>query len=260
MGTGRGAGSHEVGTFNIHDTSSTKSEWDEVVWELPRCGRPTTTRSRASTSRSTCRTTSCRSPTGVASADVGRVRQPADVREGGHARHRRARLQLHHHPRDEADDRRVQAGHRRVRRPVGELHQRQRDDHQRGALLRGRQQGARARRDPDRGYLFSLVHLYHDTFPKPDGRRCGPSRRSSSTAKASSVSSRWAGCCAVRPTKCSSSCSLRADRRRPGQLRFPGHLSHDDALECIEPFGKYVIPEFDKDPVHSTTRYRDSAF
>src|SRR5262245_10739222 len=36
FGTGRGAGSHEVGTFNIHDTSSTKAEWDEVIYELPR--------------------------------------------------------------------------------------------------------------------------------------------------------------------------------------------------------------------------------
>ena len=36
FGTGRGAGSHEVGTFNIHDTSSTKAEWDEVIAELPK--------------------------------------------------------------------------------------------------------------------------------------------------------------------------------------------------------------------------------
>ena len=35
-GTGRGAGSHEVATFNIDDTSSTRSEWDEVVRQIPR--------------------------------------------------------------------------------------------------------------------------------------------------------------------------------------------------------------------------------
>src|SRR6476620_7119985 len=34
FGTGRGAGSHEVATFNIHDTASTKAEWDEVVGEF----------------------------------------------------------------------------------------------------------------------------------------------------------------------------------------------------------------------------------
>ena len=40
---------------------------------------------------------------------------------------------------------------------------------------------------------------------------------------------------------------------------FPATSSHEDALECIETFGKHVIPEFDKDPVHSTTHYRNTA-
>src|SRR3712207_2320763 len=36
FGTGRGAGSHEIGTFNIHDSDSTRSEWDEVIPEIVR--------------------------------------------------------------------------------------------------------------------------------------------------------------------------------------------------------------------------------
>ncbi|MCU1484981.1 MAG: class flavin-dependent oxidoreductase, partial [Actinomycetia bacterium] len=35
-GTGRGAGSHEMATFNIMDTGSTKADWDEVVREIPK--------------------------------------------------------------------------------------------------------------------------------------------------------------------------------------------------------------------------------
>jgi alkanesulfonate monooxygenase SsuD/methylene tetrahydromethanopterin reductase-like flavin-dependent oxidoreductase (luciferase family) len=35
-GTGRGAGSHELATFNIMDKNSTKAEWAEVVREIPR--------------------------------------------------------------------------------------------------------------------------------------------------------------------------------------------------------------------------------
>ena len=35
-GTGRGAGSHEMETFNIMDKNSTKVEWEEVVHEIPR--------------------------------------------------------------------------------------------------------------------------------------------------------------------------------------------------------------------------------
>jgi len=36
FGTGRGAGSHEVATFDIQDASSTRAEWDEVIREIPR--------------------------------------------------------------------------------------------------------------------------------------------------------------------------------------------------------------------------------
>jgi hypothetical protein len=36
-------------------------------------------------------------------------------------------------------------------------------------------------------------------------------------------------------------------------------LTLDENLEMLELFGTKVIPEFDKDPVHSTTRYREQA-
>jgi len=35
-GTGRGAGSHEIATFNNLDKNSTKAEWNEVIREIPR--------------------------------------------------------------------------------------------------------------------------------------------------------------------------------------------------------------------------------
>ena len=35
-GTGRGAGSHEIASFNILDKNSTKAEWNEVVRQIPR--------------------------------------------------------------------------------------------------------------------------------------------------------------------------------------------------------------------------------
>ena len=45
------------------------------------------------------------------------------------------------------------------------------------------------------------------------------------------------------------------------QLVFglPSAMEHDEVLEMLEVFGTKVIPEFDKDPVHSTTRYRENA-
>lgn len=35
--------------------------------------------------------------------------------------------------------------------------------------------------------------------------------------------------------------------------------THEECLEMLEVFGDQVIPEFDSDPVHSTTRYREKA-
>ena len=35
-GTGRGAGSHEIASFNIMDKNSTKAEWEEVAPQIPR--------------------------------------------------------------------------------------------------------------------------------------------------------------------------------------------------------------------------------
>jgi hypothetical protein len=39
---------------------------------------------------------------------------------------------------------------------------------------------------------------------------------------------------------------------------FSTDVSLADATEAYEVFGKYVLPEFDKDPVHSTTRQREA--
>jgi hypothetical protein len=36
-------------------------------------------------------------------------------------------------------------------------------------------------------------------------------------------------------------------------------LSRADAVETIETFGKHVLPQFDTDPVHRTTRQREAA-
>ena len=45
------------------------------------------------------------------------------------------------------------------------------------------------------------------------------------------------------------------------QLVFgmPNNLTHDEATECLELFGDKVIPNWDPDPVHRTTRMRQTA-
>ena len=37
------------------------------------------------------------------------------------------------------------------------------------------------------------------------------------------------------------------------------NMDQQTIIESMELFGKEVLPQFDKDPIHSTTRYREAA-
>ena len=95
FGTGRGAGSHEIGTFNIHDPNSTKAEWDEVA---PRARRDVGAQGLHVQGRPLRHRRAPQHPPEAlrqgASGHVGGVRQPGHVRQGRPPRHRRPRLQL----------------------------------------------------------------------------------------------------------------------------------------------------------------------
>ena len=53
---------------------------------------------------------------------------------------------------------------------------------------------------------------------------------------------------------------MGGDRRGPADHGAVGeHLPPQLMAESVELFGKQVIPEFDKDPEHSTSRYRREA-
>jgi len=48
-------------------------------------------------------------------------------------------------------------------------------------------------------------------------------------------------------------------RHRADQLAFgmlSSSMERETCLEAVETFGKHVLPQWDKDPVHSTTRQR----
>ena len=103
-----------------------------------------------------------------APADVGGGRQPSDLREGRPPRPRRAGLQRRDGPCHEGPGGRLQGRHqgRHARRPV---RQRQRDDQQHDAVPGGRPPGPAGPRRQHVSYFFSLLYLYHDTFPVPEG-------------------------------------------------------------------------------------------
>jgi alkanesulfonate monooxygenase SsuD/methylene tetrahydromethanopterin reductase-like flavin-dependent oxidoreductase (luciferase family) len=114
-----------------------------------------------------------------------------------------------------------------------------------------------------RGYLYSLVCLYHDTMPKPDYAPVWPAPPLDPPATDEEldelIAAGWLLC--GTPDEVAE----QVDKYQTvgcDQVVFglPNDgMPHDEVLEMIELFGTKVIPHYDTDPVHSTTHYRKTA-
>ncbi|HZB71833.1 MAG TPA: LLM class flavin-dependent oxidoreductase [Acidimicrobiales bacterium] len=124
--------------------------------------------------------------------------------------------------------------------------------------------GQRARQvacDMASSYHQSLVFRYLDTFPKPPFIPTWPEVLPEPTLE--EMDARIAqGLVAVgTPDECTKNIQRYADIGAD-QLTF-GMLSStmpiETCVEAIETFGRHVLPAFDTDPVHRTTRHREAA-
>lgn len=111
------------------------------------------------------------------------------------------------------------------------------------------------------GYQNSLVFRYLDTFPKPPGIPQWPDLIPEPTPEQLDENIKAGNVCMGTPEEVAKAVKRYADVGAD-QLVF-GMLSTtmpvEVAIEAVELFGKHIIPEFDKDPVHSTTRQREAA-
>jgi alkanesulfonate monooxygenase SsuD/methylene tetrahydromethanopterin reductase-like flavin-dependent oxidoreductase (luciferase family) len=258
LGTGRGAGSHELATFNVHDTSSTRAEWDEVIWQLPKMWERedyTFLGEHFTVDR----------PHNILPKPYRGVHPPLWVACGNPPTFGKAgrlgigALGFNFSPitamRPMIDA--YKEGIAACEEPVG----RYVNDNVMltNAVLcfEDRDRAREIATRPNRGYLYSLVCLYHDTFPRPPKAPVWPEppiRLDLDTVDAAVAAS--ALLCG-EPEEVVD--QLRAyERTGVDQVvfGFPNDLHHEEALECIEVFGKFVIPEFDNDPVHRTARAR----
>jgi alkanesulfonate monooxygenase SsuD/methylene tetrahydromethanopterin reductase-like flavin-dependent oxidoreductase (luciferase family) len=261
LGTGRGAGSHEVGTFNIHDTSSTKSEWDEVIWEL---------RKMWETEDYTFQGKHFQldKPHNILPKPYRNIHPPIWVACGNPPTFEKAgRLGIGalgfnfspiHNMQPMIDS--YKQGIADCTEPVGRYIN---DNVMLTNAVLCFEDGNRARElatAPDRGYLYSLVCLYHDTFPKPDWAPVWPEPpHVMDRDQVEGAIQAGALLCGTPDEVCEQLKAYEQTGVDQVTFGFPSQLSQDEALECIELFGTKVIPEFDRDPVHSTTHYRDAA-
>jgi alkanesulfonate monooxygenase SsuD/methylene tetrahydromethanopterin reductase-like flavin-dependent oxidoreductase (luciferase family) len=111
------------------------------------------------------------------------------------------------------------------------------------------------------GYQNSLVFRYLDTFPKPPEIPVWPELIPEPTP--ADIDERIDARLAMYGTPeevgrtAEAYAAAGVDQVVFGLLSST--ISRDLALEAIETFGTHVLPEFDRDPVHSTTRQRERA-
>ena len=124
--------------------------------------------------------------------------------------------------------------------------------------------GDRARevfRHNQTGYHTSLVAKYLDSFPQAAGidktPKLTPPIPLEQVNKAIEMGADRGGHAGRGDQH---HAGVRGDRRRPGVVRrrCPTTRRSTPPIESVETFGKFVLPEFDKDPVHSTTRQREA--
>jgi alkanesulfonate monooxygenase SsuD/methylene tetrahydromethanopterin reductase-like flavin-dependent oxidoreductase (luciferase family) len=110
------------------------------------------------------------------------------------------------------------------------------------------------------GYQNSLVFRYLDTFPRPPGIPEWPDLIPDPTPEGLEHQISRGDTCIGTPEEVTRAAKRYADAGAD-QLVF-GMLSTtmpvEVAIEAVETFGKHVIPQFDTDPVHSTTRQREA--
>jgi alkanesulfonate monooxygenase SsuD/methylene tetrahydromethanopterin reductase-like flavin-dependent oxidoreductase (luciferase family) len=113
------------------------------------------------------------------------------------------------------------------------------------------------------GYRVTMVNLYHDTMPKsPDAIVWPqpPAKREWTDEMLDWAIQGGYMLCGNPEEVCEQLKAYQDVGCDQVAFGVPDEgFQHDEVLEMIEIFGNEVIPEFDRDPQHSTTRYRRSA-
>jgi alkanesulfonate monooxygenase SsuD/methylene tetrahydromethanopterin reductase-like flavin-dependent oxidoreductase (luciferase family) len=109
-------------------------------------------------------------------------------------------------------------------------------------------------------YLQSLLFRYHDTFPRPEGVPEWPELLPEYTAEIIELLIAEELMICGDPGEVLRQCK-RWEQAGADQLSFglPIGVSYEDTMTTIRLIGEHVIPQIDTDPIHRTTRFRESA-
>lgn len=115
--------------------------------------------------------------------------------------------------------------------------------------------------DMGANYLLSNVFRYLDTFPKPEWVPDWPETLDEPTREEVEAAVDNGLFIVGDPDDCLAGVRQYEDIGADQLILSPTatQLEHETMIETIELFGKEVIPQFDTDPEHSTSRYRRQA-
>lgn len=259
-GTGRGAGSHEIASFNILDKDSTKAEWEEVIEQIPRMWEQ-----KDYSYEGTSFTVP--TPHNVLPKPNGPGHPPIWVACGNPATFKNAgalgigAIAFNFDPILELKDRVswYKEAIANCTEPVGQFINDNIMMTNAVICLEDRKRAREIALSAGRGYLYSMVCLYHDTIPKKEGSITWPDAPFAIPNE--DVLDRLIENGSILcgdPDEVAEQLSKYQDVGCD-QVVFgfpPEGAHHEEVLEMIEVFGSKVIPQFDKDPMHSTDRYR----
>jgi alkanesulfonate monooxygenase SsuD/methylene tetrahydromethanopterin reductase-like flavin-dependent oxidoreductase (luciferase family) len=124
--------------------------------------------------------------------------------------------------------------------------------------------GAKARRlflEADTNYFISILFRYLDTFPRPAGIPDWPEIIPAMTAEQLDAAIAGGEMAIGSPDEVAKTVdryvATGADQLSFGMLSTS--LSLETCQEAVETFGKHILKEYDKDPVHNTTKQRLAA-
>ncbi|MCP4434875.1 MAG: LLM class flavin-dependent oxidoreductase [Actinomycetia bacterium] len=262
FGTGRGAGEHEMQTFDLH-TSETKEMWDEVAPEIVRMWEQRDYEFEGQFFRVPGPHNLLPKPYGVGHPPMwvgcgnpGTFTKAGELGIGAIAFNFEPVMNL----KGRLDA--YKEGIANCTEPLGEFIN---DNVMMTNAVVCLSDGQRAREialSAGRGYLNSMVTLYHSTMPKMPGAVTWPGRPMGLQNEAEldwAIEEGYLMCGTPEQVL-----EQIAKYQEVGtdQLVFgiPNEgFEHEEVLEMIELFGKHVIPEYDKDPEHRTAKMRATA-
>ena len=262
-GTGRGAGSHEVATFGIMDTSETKAMWDEAAPEILRMFEQKDYSFEGQYFK-------VPTPHNILPKPYGTGHPPMWVACGNPATFAKAgnlgigAIAFNFEPimnlKGRIDSYKEAAAE--CTEPIGQFQNDNVMMTNAVVCLEDRDRARAIAISSGRGYLNTMVTMYHDTMPKMEGAVTWPGRPNGIADESTldwAIEAGYLLC--GNPDEVNEQIARYQDVGTD-QLVFgiPNEgFQHEEVLEMIEVFGSQVIPNFDTDPEHSTTRMRAAA-